>query len=55
MQHATKCENQEKPGKGEIVKQSINWGTLKYYPDCDRKRTTLCKAAIAIANASKKT
>ena len=44
MIHATKCDSWEKPGKNEILKQLINWAQIKKYPDCDRKRSTICKA-----------
>jgi hypothetical protein len=43
MQHATKCDSWDKPGKNEIPKSMINWQRVRDCPDCDRKRTTVCK------------
>ena len=44
MQHAVKCEGWDKPGKNEIVKfMPMNLARFRNCPDCDRKRTTVCK------------
>jgi hypothetical protein len=45
MQYAIKCDQQDKPGKNEIVHfMRNNWtSAIKNCPDCDRKRTTVCR------------
>ena len=44
MQHAIKCDSQDKPGKNEVVRfMPTMWIRVKDCPDCDRKRTTVCK------------
>ena len=45
MQSTTNCDQQDKPGKNEIVYFMRNsWASMiKDCPDCDRKRTTVCK------------
>jgi len=32
-----------KPGKNEIPRQTFDWSRVQYLPDCDRKRTTMCR------------
>jgi hypothetical protein len=38
-----KCLNWDKPGKNEIPKSLIDWQRVKNFPDCDRKRSTVCR------------
>jgi hypothetical protein len=48
MQYAIKCDQQDKPGKNEIVYfMRTSWTlAIKNCPDCDRKRTTVCKDPV---------
>jgi hypothetical protein len=44
MQHAIKCDSRDKPGKNEVVRfMPTNWIRIKDCPDCDRKRSTVCR------------
>jgi len=48
MPYTIKCDQQEKPGKNEIVYfMRANWpATIRDCPDCDRKRTTVCQDPV---------
>ena len=44
MQESTMCSSKnDKPGKYETVSYMPSRATIKNCPDCDTKRTTLCK------------
>jgi hypothetical protein len=44
MQESTMCfGKQDKPGKYEKVSYMPTWSNIKNCPDCDKKRTTVCK------------
>jgi hypothetical protein len=48
MQSIIKCDQQDKPGKNEIVHFMRNSWTsvIRDCPDCDRKRTTVCRDPV---------
>jgi len=44
MQHAIKCDSQDKPGKNEVIRfMPVNLGRFRNCPDCDRKRISACQ------------
>jgi hypothetical protein len=44
MQESTMCYSKnDKPGKYETISYMPRWATIKNCPDCDTKRTTVCK------------
>lgn len=44
MQHAIKCDSQDKPDKNEVVRfMPTDWIRLRHYPDSDLKRISACQ------------
>jgi hypothetical protein len=44
MQESTMCYSKnDKPGKYETFSYMPRWSSIKSCPDCDTKRTTVCK------------